>query len=62
MLTVGPGSEGGRVAIRSALDLRKPSGPDVDRLAARYRARLLAALPGQVERIVLFGSRAPAAT
>jgi hypothetical protein len=57
MLTVGSGSEGGRIAIRSALDLRKPSGPDVDRLAARYHARLLAALSGQVERIVLFGLR-----
>jgi uncharacterized protein len=58
MLTVGPGSEDGRIAIRSALHLRKAPLSAVDQLAARYRARLLAALPGQVERIVLFGSRA----
>jgi uncharacterized protein (UPF0332 family)/predicted nucleotidyltransferase len=42
-----------------ALDLRKrrPRRVDEEPLA-RYRARVLTAWPGQVERIVLFGSRA----
>jgi uncharacterized protein len=41
----------------SALDVRKHDRHTAD-LPARYRARVLAAFPGQVERIVLFGSRA----
>ncbi len=36
---------------------RQRSGAD-DAVPARYRARLLAALPTQIERILLFGSRA----
>lgn len=41
----------------SALDVRKRDRRTAD-LPARYRARVLAAFPGRVERIVLFGSRA----
>jgi predicted nucleotidyltransferase len=44
----------------SALDLRKPPAARTSDLPARFRERVLAALPGQVERIVLFGSRARA--
>jgi uncharacterized protein len=39
-------------ALRPPRDRRSPALPE------RYRARVLAAFPGQVERIVLFGSRA----
>ncbi len=47
------------MATSPALGLRKRHRRRVDEaLPARYRARVLAALPGQVERIVLFGSRA----
>jgi uncharacterized protein (UPF0332 family)/predicted nucleotidyltransferase len=49
------------MATSSALDLRKRHMRGADEaLVAHYRARVLAALPGQVERIVLFGSRARA--
>ena len=41
----------------SALDVRKHDRRTAD-LPARYRARVLAAFPGRVEHIVLFGSRA----
>jgi len=41
----------------SALDVREHDRRTAD-LPARYRARVLAAFPGRVERIVLFGSRA----
>ena len=41
----------------SALDVRKRYSRTAN-LPARYRARVLAAFPGRVERIVLFGSRA----
>jgi predicted nucleotidyltransferase len=41
----------------SALDVQKRHRHLAD-LPARYRARVLAAFPGRVERIVLFGSRA----
>ena len=40
----------------SAIDVRKHNRRRAD-LPARYRARVLAAFPGRVERIVLFGSR-----
>ena len=46
------------MATSSALDLDAPRGPRAADLPARYRERVLAAFPGQVERIVLFGSRA----
>jgi len=43
----------------STLDIYKPRRHrGVADLAARYRERALAAFPGRVERIVLFGSRA----
>ena len=42
----------------SALDIRAPRDRGTAELPARYRARVLAAFPGRVERIVLFGSRA----
>ena len=42
----------------SALDLRKPPARRATDLPSRFRERVLAALPGQVERIVLFGSQA----
>ena len=42
----------------SVLDRRKPRARRATDLPARFRERVLAALPGQVERIVLFGSRA----
>jgi uncharacterized protein len=45
------------MADASALDLREPRTRRAD-LPARFRDRLLAALPGRVDRIVLFGSRA----
>jgi uncharacterized protein (UPF0332 family)/predicted nucleotidyltransferase len=41
-----------------SLELRPPKDRPTAALPERYRARVLAALPGQVERIVLFGSRA----
>jgi len=46
------------MATSSTLEHRKPRGRRAADLPARYRARVLAAFPGQVERIVLFGSRA----
>ncbi len=45
------------MADASALDLRRPRTRRGD-LPARLRERVLAALPGRVERIVLFGSQA----
>jgi uncharacterized protein (UPF0332 family) len=51
----------GRLAMATApaLGLRKRQRRRVDdALPARYRARLLSALPAQIERILLFGSRA----
>ena len=48
------------MAQSSVLDLRKPRVRRATGLPARFRERVLAALPGQVERIVLFGSRARA--
>src|SRR5688572_19471525 len=42
------------------LDCRKPRARRVADLPAHFRERVLAALPGQVERIVLFGSQARA--
>ena len=48
------------MANSSALDLRTPPAGRIGDLPARLRERVLAALPGQVERIVLFGSRARA--
>jgi uncharacterized protein (UPF0332 family) len=42
----------------SALDVRKPRDRGVADLPARFCERVLAAFPGRVERIVLFGSRA----
>jgi len=42
----------------SVLDRRKPPARRPSDLPARFRERVLAALPGQVERIVLFGSQA----
>lgn len=48
------------MANSSALDLRKPPSGRRGDLPARFRERVLAALPGQVERVVLFGSRARA--
>jgi predicted nucleotidyltransferase/uncharacterized protein (UPF0332 family) len=45
------------MALSSTLPSRKHrTRPDAD-LTERYRARVLAAFPGRVERIVLFGSR-----
>jgi uncharacterized protein (UPF0332 family)/predicted nucleotidyltransferase len=44
----------------SVLDRRKPRARRVADLPAHFRERVLAALPGQVERIVLFGSQARA--
>jgi hypothetical protein len=44
----------------SVLDRRKPHARRVADLPAHFRERVLAALPGQVERIVLFGSQARA--
>ena len=46
------------MANSSALDLRTPPAGRMSDLPARFRERVLAALPGQVERIVLFGSQA----
>ncbi len=47
------------MATAPALGLRKRQRGGVDdAVPARYRARLLAALPTQIERILLFGSRA----
>jgi len=46
------------MATSSTLEHRKPRGRRAADLPARYRARVLAAFPGQVERIVLFGSQA----
>jgi uncharacterized protein (UPF0332 family)/predicted nucleotidyltransferase len=43
---------------RAGLALRPPQDRRSPALPERYRARVLAAFPGQVERIVLFGSRA----
>ncbi len=41
------------------LEARERAGHlETKTLPARYRARVLTAFPGQVERIVLFGSRA----
>jgi len=48
------------MANSSALDLGTPPAGRIGDLPARLRERVLAALPGQVERIVLFGSRARA--
>ena len=44
--------------IPSALDVSRPLDRRGQDLTARYRARVLAAFPGQIERIVVFGSRA----
>lgn len=44
--------------IPSALDVRRPPDRRKQDLPARYRARVLAVFPGQIERIVVFGSRA----
>ncbi len=46
------------MASSTSLDLHRPEGRRTLALPERYRARVLAAFPGQVERIVLFGSRA----
>lgn len=46
------------VATSSALHLGARRGLRAADLPRRYRARVLAAFPGRVERIVLFGSRA----
>ena len=46
------------MATRSALRASRPRGHRADELPERFRARVLAAFPGRVERIVLFGSRA----
>jgi uncharacterized protein (UPF0332 family)/predicted nucleotidyltransferase len=46
------------MADSSVLDLRAPRAGRARDLPARFRERVLAALPGQVERIVLFGSQA----
>ena len=42
----------------ATIDRRKPRARRASDLPARLRERVLAALPGQVERIVLFGSQA----
>jgi uncharacterized protein (UPF0332 family)/predicted nucleotidyltransferase len=42
----------------SPLDVRRPRDRGAADLPARFRARVLAAFPGRVERILLFGSRA----
>jgi predicted nucleotidyltransferase len=44
--------------IPSALDVRRPPDRRKQDLPARYRARVLAVFPGQIERIVMFGLRA----
>jgi uncharacterized protein len=46
------------MASTSGLALRQPKDRESAALPERYRRRVLAAFPGQVERIVLFGSRA----
>jgi uncharacterized protein (UPF0332 family)/predicted nucleotidyltransferase len=46
------------MAAPSTLSAPARRAPHADDLPARFRARVLAAFPGQVERIVLFGSRA----
>ena len=46
------------MAPTSTLELRRPKARRQTALPERYRTRVLAALPGRVERIVLFGSRA----
>ena len=45
------------MAPTSTLELRRPKARRQTALPERYRTRVLAALPGRVERIVLFGSR-----
>jgi uncharacterized protein (UPF0332 family)/predicted nucleotidyltransferase len=56
------GDERLAMADSSVLDLRKPRARLTADLPARLRERVLATLPGQVERIVLFGSRATGET
>jgi uncharacterized protein (UPF0332 family)/predicted nucleotidyltransferase len=56
------GDERLAMANSSILDLRKPHARRAADLPARFRDLVLAALPGQVERIVLFGSRATGET
>lgn len=46
------------MAVSSPLEARRPLGRQERHLVDAYRTRILAAFPGQVERIVLFGSRA----
>jgi uncharacterized protein (UPF0332 family)/predicted nucleotidyltransferase len=48
------------MADSTVLDRRKQTARSASDLPVRFRERVLAALPGRVERIVLFGSRARA--
>lgn len=45
------------MAVSSAAEVRTLLGRQEQRLLDEYRARVLAAFPGQIERIVLYGSR-----
>jgi len=45
------------MATSSATEIQRPFGRQEQRLLDEYRARMLAAFPGRIERIVLYGSR-----